>query len=66
MTNLEKFQRMQRMMGRRSGGDRRSAEYAIYLPERRQGERRKYDRRQQGLSEFLELSSFGASKKGKA
>lgn len=38
-----------RKWGRRSGGDRRFFGYAIYLPEKRRGERRKYDRRTASL-----------------
>jgi len=34
-----------RKWGRRTGGDRRHFSYAVYIPERRKGERRTYDRR---------------------
>jgi hypothetical protein len=50
----DRIEKLARLMGRRSGGDRRCAEYAVFIPDRRIEERRKYHRRQQGLQDLLD------------
>lgn len=49
MSTYFDFEKVKRKFGRRTGGDRRFFSYAMVIPERRTGERRKTHRRQECL-----------------